>query len=434
MIKVGISKNLKKYEAVGMHNQMNVSWRRATDCYIFDKNKKKYLDFTSSIFVANIGHSNSYLKKILSKTINNDLIHTYNYSHSLREKYIKKLVSRTKYFDKAFLLSGGSESVEAVIKLMRLYSINKKKRKPGIIALKGNWHGRTMGAQLLCSDKNQKKWISSSDKNFHFLDFPYPWLLNKRKESGKEFFKKSLKKLKKKINFKKDVCGIVIETFQGWGAIFYPKDYIKAIKKFCNENDILLAFDEMQAGFGRTGKFFGFEHYDVNPDLICCGKGMGSGFPISGVLGKRKILDLAPPGSMSSTNSANPLACASGLATLYELDRKKLIKNSEKVGEFLQLELNNLKKKYKNIVYCTSGKGLIASLIFQDLKIKKNKKITADYLASQICFESAKNGLLLVRTGRESIKIGPPLTIKKKEIKIGIEILEKSILAVLKKI
>ena len=291
-----------------------------------------------------------------------------------------------------------------------------------------------MGAQLLCSDKNQKKWISSSDKNFHFLDFPYPWLLNKRKESGKEFFKKSLKKLKKKINFKKDVCGIVIETFQGWGAIFYPKDYIKAIKKFCNENDILLAFDEMQAGFGRTGKFFGFEHYDVNPDLICCGKGMGSGFPISGVLGKRKILDLAPPGSMSSTNSANPLACASGLATLYELDRKKLIKNSEKVGEFLQLELNNLKKKYKNIVYCTSGKGLIASLIFQDLKIKKNKKITADYLASQICFESAKNGLLLVRTGRESIKIGPPLTIKKKEIKIGIEILEKSILAVLKKI
>ena len=136
MIKVGISKNLKKYEAVGMHNQMNVSWRRATDCYIFDKNKKKYLGFSSSIFVANIGHSNSYLKKILSKTINNDLIHTYNYSHSLREKYIKKLVSRTKYFDKAFLLSGGSESVEAVIKLMRLYSINKKKKKTRYYCIK----------------------------------------------------------------------------------------------------------------------------------------------------------------------------------------------------------------------------------------------------------------------------------------------------------
>ena len=421
MIKIEASKNLKKYEAVGMHAQMNIHWKKATGCHVYDKNKKRYLDFTSTIFVTNTGHSNTLLKKFLLKTINNNLIHTYNYSHTLREKYIKALVQKSKYFEKAFLLSGGSESIEAAIKLIRLYGLKKKKRKLGIISLKGNWHGRTMGAQMLSSDKNQKKWIIANDKDFHYLDFPYPWKL-KKNESGKDFFEKSLLKMKKKIDFKKDICGVILETFQGWGAIFYPNDYVKAVEKFCKKNKILLVFDEMQSGFGRTGKFFGFEHYKVSPDLICCGKGMGSGFPISGVLGKRKLLDLAPPGSMSSTNSANPMACAAGLATIQEMNKKNLIKKSEFTGKFLHLGLSQIKEKYKKYISHSLGKGLIASLIFKDFK-----KIKAANVASQICFEAAKNGLLLVRTGRESIKIGPPLIINKKELDEGLKILDKSI-------
>jgi len=431
MTKIATSKTLAKFEAIGMHAQMNVHWSSAEGNYVYDK-KKKYLDFTSTIFVANIGHSNKILKKSLIKTINNNLIHTYNYPNILREKYIKSLIESTKYFQKAFLLSGGSESVEAAMKLMRLYAIKEKKRRPGIISLRGNWHGRTMGAQMLSSDLNQKKWIGVKDKNIFHIDFPYPWLMEKYHHNGKKFFLQSLNKLKKKINFKKDLCGIILETFQGWGAIFYPQDYVKAVEEFCKENKILLVFDEMQSGFGRTGKFFGFEHYKVKPDMICCGKGMGSGFPISGVLGKKKILDLAPPGSMSSTNSANPLACAAGLATLSELFKKKLVKRSYDNGNYLHSGLNKIKNKYKNYISHSFGRGLIASLLFKDLKLN-NKIIPASYITNEICFECANNGLLLVRTGRESIKFGPPLTITKNEISNGLVILEKSISSVLVK-
>ena len=109
---------------------------------------------------------------------------------------------------------------------MRLYAIKVKKRKPGIITLKGNWHGRTMGSQMLCSSLAQKNWIGFQDPNIHYLDFPYPWM----KVDNKKFFKNSLKKLKKSIDFKKDICGVMLETFQGWGAIIYEKEYVKEIK------------------------------------------------------------------------------------------------------------------------------------------------------------------------------------------------------------
>ena len=114
----------------------------------------------------------------------------------------------------------------------------------------------------------------------------------------------------------------MIETFQGWGALFYPKGYIQKLSKICKKNDILISFDEIQAGFSRTGKNFGFQHYGIIPDLVCCGKGMGGGVPLSGVIGKKEILDLPDVGNMSSTNSANPISCSAGLA-VFRRDRKK---------------------------------------------------------------------------------------------------------------
>ena len=117
----------------------------------------------------------------------------------------------------------------------------------------------------------------------------------------------------------------MLETFQGWGAIFYPKEFVKEISKLCKKNKILLTFDEMQAGFARTGKKFGYEHYEVKPDLICCGKGMGGGVALSGVIGKKHIMDLPSVGEMSSTNSANPLACVAGISVINEI-KKKILK------------------------------------------------------------------------------------------------------------
>ena len=414
-------KTLNNLETRGMHQQFNVHWKKARGVFVVDRNNNKYLDFTSGIFVANVGHSNKEVINEISKSLKSPLIYSYNYPHEKRINYLKLLKKFCKgYFEKFYLLSGGSESVEAAIKLSRLYGIKRKKRKLGIISLNGNWHGRTMGAQMLNSDPNQNSWTIKDKRNI-FLDFPYPWKV--KNKNSKNFFKNSLKNFKKK-DFKKDFCAFFLESFQGWGAVFYPKNYVKEVEKFCKKNDILLVFDEMQAGFGRTGKNFGFQHYNVKPDLICCGKGMGSGFPISGVFGSKKILDLPAPGSMSSTNSANPLACAAGIATLKEFKNKNIVKNSEIIGKLFHVELNKIKKKFNEFIFDIQGKGLIAAIIFKD---NINLNLTSIDLANIVCEKAIKNKLLVVRTGRESIKLGPPLIINKQELLKGVKILERSI-------
>ena len=178
---------------------------------------------------------------------------------------------------------------------------------------------------MLSGKNKQSEWIGYFDKNIHHIDFPYPWSLKNTKQTAKNFFNKSIKKkFGSNYNFKKNISAILLETFQGWGAIFYPKDYVKEIEKFCKKNNILLCFDEMQSGFCRTGKNFGFEHYNVSPDLICCGKGMGSGFPISGVITSKKVIENKYVSGLSSTHSANPLSCEAGLATIQFMRKNKL--------------------------------------------------------------------------------------------------------------
>ena len=281
-----ISKTIKKYESRSVQGQLPIIWKKAQNYTLEDINGKKFIDFTSTIFVSNIGHANKKLINNIKKTLNKKLIHSYVYFHELRSIYLKKLINFAgKDFDKAFLMSSGTEATEAALKLMRLNGMKNKKRRPGIICFDGNWHGRTMGAQLMSGNNQQKKWIGINDRNIHHLPFPYPWKIG---NNPKKFFKDSIKKLSKKINIKKDICGVMVETFQGWGCIFYPKDYILELRKFCNKNNILLTFDEMQSGFSRTGEKFGYIHYGVKADLICCGKGMGGGVPISGVIGKKK--------------------------------------------------------------------------------------------------------------------------------------------------
>ncbi len=410
-------KKINKFEPKGFFPQLDVFWKKAEGVYVYDKRNKKYLDFTSTIFVSNIGHSNSTLIKYLKSALNSKIIHSYNFPNPFREKYVKKLLKfYGKKNKKVFLLSGGSETLECAIKLMRLYGQKINKDKNGIITLEGNWHGRTMGSQLLSSDKMGKKWIGFKDPNIHHLSFPYPWEVNEK--NGEYFFNKSLKKLN--INFKKKITGIILETFQGWGSLFYPKSFVKAVEKFCKKNDILLVFDEMQSGFGRTGEKFGFHHYKVSPNLVCCGKGMGSGYPLSGIIGDSKVLDLAPVGSLSSTHSANPLACAAGLATLEELNKKNLIKKSKILGEIMFSKLNELKKQFPMHIKHISCKGLIAAIIFKN----ENESNQGTILANKVCEKSLYEGLILVKTGRNSIKIGPPLIINKKQLIEGLNIIE----------
>ena len=411
-------KRLEKVESRSMQGQLPIVWESAKDFYVYDIFGNKLIDFTSTIFVANTGHSNARIKKYIRRTLDNNLLHSYAYINKIRVQYIEKLIKFAgKGFDKAFLMSAGTEATEAAFKLMRMYGQKKKKKRLGIICFVGNWHGRTLAAQMMSGNKEQMSWVGYKDKNIHHLPFPYPWKVSK--DGYKKFLNKSLKNLKKKINLKSDICGVMIETFQGWGALFYPKGYIQALIKICKKNDIIVTFDEMQAGFSRTGKNFGFQHYGIKPDLICCGKGMGGGVPLSGVIGRGEILDLPEVGNMSSTNSANPISCSAGLAVLEEIEKRKLTLGSDIKGKILHKELNKI-SKHKNL-FKVYGKGLIAALVF-------SKKIPNVELKLKNLVENCiEDGLLLVYTGRESIKLGPPLTITKDAIILATKIIKKNI-------
>lgn len=415
---INILKSLDKFEARSMHGQIPIVWDSAKNFTITDIAGNKWIDFTSSIFMANTGHSNININKAINKTLTNSLYSSYTYPNLLRSNYLKKLIKFIgKPFEKAFLVSSGTEAVEVGIKLMRMYGKNKSKNKKGIITLEGNWHGRTMGAQMLTSNLSQKKWIGYKDPNIYHLPFPYPWTV---KNNFKKFFFDSISKLKKKkkLNFKKDICGIILESFQGWGAIFYPNQYIKELNSFCKKNNIILMFDEMQAGFGRTGKIFGFEHYKIKPDLVACGKGLGGGVPLSAIIGKKYLMDLPDIGSMSSTHSANPLVCAAGEAVINEIEKKDLIKESFRKGLILHKKLKKLKSINSKIIKGIYGKGLVASIVFN-----QTKNSSPSFLASTIVEKCMQKGLLLVHTGRESIKIGPPLTISDKALIEGIDVI-----------
>jgi 4-aminobutyrate aminotransferase-like enzyme len=417
---------LDRYESRSMHGQLPIVWDRATDFSVYDKAGNKWIDFTSTIFVTNIGHANPHLKARLQKLIDHDLIHTYAYVSEIRAEYLKKLIEFTPdQFEKAFLLSAGTEATEAALKLMRLNGLKQGKRRLGVICIEGNWHGRTMGAQMMGGSAKQREWIGYPDPNIHHIPFPYPWALNGR--SGREFLMAGLEKLRKGgIDLQEDVCGFMLETFQGWGCVFYPPDFVQEIKHLCEADSLLLAFDEMQAGFARTGRLFGYEHYGVEPDLICCGKGMSSGLPLSAVLGRAEVMDLPEVGDMSSTHSANPLSCAAGLANIEFIESHNLVNEADRKGKIFHELLQEIKERHPDRISFVLGRGMIAGVLFRNPLDGQPDSL----FATKVSERAMQKGLLVVHTGRESIKLAPPLTIPDEAIKEGLSVLDESIVEI----
>ena len=414
-------KQMYRLETKAMHGQFPMIWDKANDFQVFDKWGNVWIDFTSTIFVTNAGHGNKRIVKALKDVLDKPLLHTYTYASQERIDYLEYLIANTpKQFEKAFLMSAGTEATEAALKLMRLNGKKKGKRNGGIICFKGAFHGRTMGAEMMTGNEQSKEWIGYQDPNIYHLNFPYPWDV----VNSKEFFNAAIKKLidDKNLDVDKDLCGFMLETFQGWGAIFYPDEFVQELVKFAKEYNILVAFDEMQAGFGRTGKLFGYEHYGVEPDIICCGKGASSGLPLSIVLGSQQVMDLPDIGSMSSTHSANPLVCVAGHQNLKVMLDDGLIENSEKLGKLLHQKLNDIKYKYPNHLQYIFGKGLLAALIFID----KDGNALSD-LCDVVSEKAFQKGLLVGNTGRESIKLAPPLSITEEALLEGIEVLDECI-------
>ena len=418
-----ILSRLEKIESRSMHGQLPLVWDKANNFSIFDIAGNKWIDFTSTIFVANVGHSNQKVTAAIKKTLEYPLYSCYAYANEVRVDYLEKLISFAgKPFEKAFLLSAGTEATDAALKLMRMHGQKHGKRRRGIICIENNWHGRTLGAQMMSSNLAQREWIGYQDEDIHHIPFPYPWQGDC--QNGEDFLMQGIKKLALSgVNLSQDICGFMLETFQGWGAVFYPKDFVQAIEKICRDNNILMAFDEMQSGFGRTGHRFGFQHYGVTPDLICIGKGMGGGVPLSGVIGRAEVMDMPDIGNMSSTHSANPLVCAAGLAVLEELETRKLIQEASRKGKIFREELEKIQQRFPAHISWILGEGMIMAILFQDPDTYKADGL----LTSKVAERCMQKGLLVVHTGRESIKMGPPLTITDDALLEGIAVLAESI-------
>jgi 4-aminobutyrate aminotransferase-like enzyme len=306
---------------------------------------------------------------------------------------------------RVFLLSTGSEATENAIKLARTYALEKYgPRRKVLVSFRNSFHGRTMGAQLAGGMDGQKKWIG--DRDLGFVQVPFPDGYKNKDTSFGQF----LATLEKKGIAPGEIAGVMTESYQGVGPDFLPVEYAKRLEAFCREHDIVTIFDEVQSGFGRTGKMFCYEHYGVKPDIICCGKGISSSLPISAVIGREDIMGLYPPGTMTSTHSASPLPVVAAIANLKILLGEDLPARAARMEGVLMPLLAEVQKQHAVRLGCLHGKGLVAGLQV----VRPGTKIPDPSTALAINVSCMRKGVLMfapVGIAGECLKIAPPLTI-----------------------
>jgi len=419
---VPILERLRKYEPASMTGQPPVVWDRAEGVNVYDRWGNKWLDWSSGVLVTNAGHGNPKIIDAIVRQAKHPLLHNYCFPSEIRSKLAEKLVEISDpVLDKVFLLTTGSEATENAIKLSRTYGVKVGGRKKiKIITFMRAFHGRTMGAQLAGGTPALKEWIVEIDPTFVQVEFPDGF---RCEDTSFEFF---LKQLEDKGVTPDTVAGVMTEAYQGGGASFAPAEYMQALRRWCDENDVVLISDEVQACFGRTGKLFAYEHYGIVPDIVCCGKGITSGLPLSAVIGKSKVMDQYGPGEMTSTHTGNPLCCAAALASIDYIMENDLVGNAAKMGEVLHSGLAGLAKKYSEIVGAHHGKGLVAGLHM----VKPGTKDPDGDLAFEIANRAFRKGLLMfspVGPGGATVKIAPPLVVTEDAVKEGVEVLDAAI-------
>ena len=421
-----ILKRLRKYEPLSMQGQPLVVWDKAQGVHVKDRFGNKWLDWSSGVLVTNAGHGRKEIVNAIVKQARHGLLHNYCFPSEVRSLLVEKLVKLApKGLDKCLLLTTGSETTECAIKLARTYGqMVGGKRKIGIVSFVNAFHGRTMGAQMIGGSPALKEWIVNLDKDMVQVPFPDGYW---NEDTSFEGFLKSLKKLKMPPS---RIAGVISETYQGGGADFAPKTFMQKLRRWCTANKIVMIDDEVQAGFGRTGKFWGCEHYGIIPDIICCGKGISSSLPLSAVLGKKKFMDQYGPAEMTSTHTGSPVPAAAAMVSVELIIEEKLAQNAAKVGRVLMTELKKLAKKYADVVGCVHGKGLVAGMHI----VKKGKKEKDPDLAWKVVKACIEKGLLMFApVGGSTIKIAPPLTMTKEQVLEGVGVLDEAMAEVLKR-
>jgi len=413
---------LRKAEPTSMRGQAPVIWDHAEGFNVYDRYGNKWLDFSSGVLITNAGHGRREIVEAIIKQASKSLLTTYCFANQPRIELVEKLISITPpELNKVFLLSTGGEGTECALKLMRTYGQRTVgMNKSVIVSFENAFHGRTMGAQQMGGSVDGKAWIKNLDPEIVHVPFPDGF---RCEDTSFELFEKTLAKLGVDA---KNVAGVISETYQGCGPNFMPKEYAQDLRRWCDKNGVLLCFDEVQAGFGRCGRMWGFEGYGVVPDLFCVGKGISSSLPISAVIGKAKVMDLYGPNEMTSTHSGNPICCAAAKANLEAIIKDKLVENAASVGKVLQAETAGIKKDFSDVIGFAPGAGLVAGL----LAVKKGSKEPNYELAWEVVNRCFGKGLLMfapVGVGGGCIKIAPPLCITAEAVKEGCAVIRESL-------
>ena len=370
-----------------LYQRFPVTIEKALGSHVWDTDNNEYIDCMGGYGVALVGHRNERVVNAIKSQIEKVITVHSSFYNKTREEFLQTLIGIAPAgLSQVHLNNSGAESVEAGIKFARKFTGRK-----GMVAMKGSYHGKSMGALSLTFNPKYRESFQPLVEKVTFS--PYG----------------DIDALQTAVD--KDTAFVILEPIQGESGIHVPPDgFLQDVRKICDENGSLLVFDEIQSGLGRTGRMWASEHWETTPDIMCLAKGIAGGVPMGVTLVRPDILSVMKKGEHSSTFGGNPLACAAGTATLQALTQDGLVENAKNMGEKFLRGLNDLKSKHK-IIREVRGKGLMIGV---ELKFE----------VKDILMEGIKKGLLLLYSGRNILRLLPPLVISDEDVTKSLQILD----------
>ena len=371
-----------------LYQRFPVTIEKGLGAHVWDTNNKEYIDCMGGYGVALVGHRNERVVNAIKSQIDKIItVHSSLYSKT-REEFLETLFKvAPKGLTQAHLNNSGAEAIEAAMKFARKFT-----GKKGMVAMNGSYHGKSMGALSLTFNPKYRKAFQPLVDKVTFSPFG------------------NIESLREKID--DDTAFVILEPIQGESGIHVaPDGFLQDVRKLCDDNGILLIFDEIQAGLGRTGRMWASEHWATAPDILCIAKGIAGGVPMGVTMVRPDILDCISKGEHSSTFGGNPLSCAAGTATLQALTQDGLITNADKMGKLFREGLERLKEKH-TVIRSIRGKGLMIGI---ELKFE----------VKDILMEGIEKNLLLLYSGRNILRLLPPLVISEEDVTKSLEILDE---------
>ncbi len=403
-----------------MADQVPVVWDHATDVWVYDVDGNKYLDFTSGVLVTNIGHSHPHHIEAIRHQAGR-LMNCYSFPTperiALAERLAKTLPEN---LDRIFLLTTGAEATEAALRIAKRYSGRHE-----VLGFYGAFHGRTYGPMSVAGNMNTRRKFGPALPGGVLAPYGYCYrcVYDKQYPDCDFYCIKALDRIVESAS-SGDLGTVITEPYQGGaGFINPPEGWLKELESWARNRGLLFIVDEVQSAFGRTGRMFAIDHEGVRPNMLCVGKGIGSGMPTSVLAGETQIFNCMKPGEMSSTTGGNPLASAAALAVIDIMEQEKLPENARQMGAYLLQRLDELKMKYE-CIGDARGMGLALGL---EIVEQKKSKAPSSVLCQKIILGAAEYGLMMGRVGLYGnvIRVAPPLTIRQAECDFAIAVLDR---------